>query len=550
MNAEVKPIWSPDYEKIQRVRLDNSALLKTRPELVEASKLVYAQDPIKFIEDWLSTYDPRNAGTGKPATMPFILFPRQKELILFLLAMIESQQNGLCEKARDMGATWVCVAFSVWLFLFRPGSSVGWGSRKENLVDKIGDPDSIFEKIRICLREVPPQYLPGKKPISEDAMSYMKIINHENGSTITGESGDNIGRGGRKLIYFKDEAAFYKRPEMIEAALGDNTNVQIDISSVNGLGNVFHRRRESGIEWDGTVHKGRTHVFVMDWSDNPLKDQEWYETRRAKAESEGMLHVFESEVNRRYDASVEGIVIPAAWVSSAVDAHRKIDYLDDSGGYVAALDVADDEGPDRNAQCLRKGVVLGTAREWNKCDTGVTTRHSVEMLTGITVEVQYDCIGVGAGVKAEANRLQSEGLMPRGISYTPWNAGAKVLKPDDHIMTLPNGLPDKESPLNKDFYHNLKAQAWWQLRLRFERTHKAVTEGIVYDPDELISIDSSIPLLHTIKKELSQATYGKSASMKMLIDKQPEGTKSPNLADSIAMCYWPIAGSGYTLANL
>jgi phage terminase large subunit len=32
---------------------------------------------------------------------------------------------------------------------------------------------------------------------------------------------------------------------------------------------------------------------------------------------------------------------------------------------------------------------------------------------------------------------------------------------------LPNGIP----PLNKDFYTNLKAQAWWELRRRFELTH-------------------------------------------------------------------------------
>jgi hypothetical protein len=32
----------------------------------------------------------------------------------------------------------------------------------------------------------------------------------------------------------------------------------------------------------------------------------------------------------------------------------------------------------------------------------------------------------------------------------------------------------------------------------------------------------------------------------MVIDKTPEGTKSPNLADAVMMDYWPIA-SGYDL---
>ena len=28
----------------------------------------------------------------------------------------------------------------------------------------------------------------------------------------------------------------------------------------------------------------------------------------------------------------------------------------------------------------------------------------------------------------------------------------------------------RDTPLNKDFYTNLKAQGWWQLRRRFEKT--------------------------------------------------------------------------------
>ena len=183
--------------------------------------------------------------SGVPARMPLCLFPRQEDLVLFLHAMLKGQENGLIEKARDMGATWVSCAFSVWLWIYWPGASVGWGSRKEQLVDKIGDPDSIFEKMRMIIQCLPPLFLPAGFRVN-DHMTYMKIINPENGATITGEAGDNIGRGGRKLIYFKDESAHYERPEKIEAALADNTRTQIDISSVNGLGNVFHRRRENG----------------------------------------------------------------------------------------------------------------------------------------------------------------------------------------------------------------------------------------------------------------------------------------------------------------
>jgi hypothetical protein len=46
----------------------------------------------------------------------------------------------------------------------------------------------------------------------------------------------------------------------------------------------------------------------------------------------------------------------------------------------------------------------------------------------------------------------------------------------------------RDTPLNKDFYTDLKAQAWWELRRRFEKTHRAVTEGIAFDHDDLINL--------------------------------------------------------------
>ena len=99
---------------------------------------------------------------------------------------------------------------------------------------------------------------------------------------------------------------------------------------------------------------------------------------------------------------------------------------------------------------------------------------------------------------------------------------------------------------NKDFFGNLKAQAWWSLRTRFYKTHKAVTEGVVYNPDELISIDGSIALLEQLKKELIQPTIGYSSRLKMLIEKKPNGMRSPNLADSGVMAFFPVTDGSTT----
>jgi phage terminase large subunit len=117
----------------------------------------------------------------------------------------------------------------------------------------------------------------------------------------------------------------------------------------------------------------------------------------------------------------------------------------------------------------------------------------------------------------------------------PWDAGAQAEGPDDPVIK-----GDPNSPLNKDHYMNLKAQGWWELRSRLEKTHRAVTENATYPPDQLISISSEMTLLRKLEKELLQPTSSLSSTMRVIVDKTPEGTRSPNLADAVMMCFHPV----------
>jgi len=531
--------WPPNYTQILKERQDRYLKISKDTVLQKGAKEYYSTRPADFINDWMVTYDPRNIAKGLPAVMPFSLFQCQVDLIDMLDGCLNDQENGLIEKSRDMGATWLCVGFSIYLFLFKESSSIGWGSRKEQLVDKLGDPDSIFEKIRMGISYLPFWFMPANFDEKKHT-SYMKIINPETGATITGESGDNIGRGGRSLIYFKDEAAYYEHPEKIEAALGDNTNVQIDISSVNGTANIFHRRRQSGVIWSRgkEMPKGATRVFIMDWRDHPAKTQEWYDQRREKAAREGLGHIFAQEVDRDYSAAVSGVVIPSIWVKSAIDAHVKLGF-DDTGLSLSALDVADG-GADKNAHANRKGVILKHVESWSDIveDVGETTKKAISDAQRLgAMELHYDSIGVGAGVKSEANRLIRDGILGKeDIAIVPWNAAAIPLYPERHII-----VGDDRTPTNRDFYANLKAQGWWQLRTRFEKTYNFINKGIEYPFDELISIPSDLQGLHDIVDQLSQPTYKFDGSKRLLVNKSPDGAKSPNEADAVMMVYWPVS---------
>jgi phage terminase large subunit len=120
----------------------------------------------------------------------------------------------------------------------------------------------------------------------------------------------------------------------------------------------------------------------MDWSDHPDKTLAWYKERESKSIDDGLLHVFRQEVDRNYSASVEGVVIPAEWVKSAIDAHVVLKFEEhDNDDVYAGLDVADGGG-DRNALALRKGVVLRAIDQWGERDTGVTTRRAIDGVDG------------------------------------------------------------------------------------------------------------------------------------------------------------------------
>lgn len=517
--------WSsPDYGGVFRKRMDALQRIRKRPNLLPALREHYRANPADFINDWGMVEDPRLVDLGLPAMVPFILFPRQRDFVAWVLDRWRARQPGLGEKSRDCGVSTLSVALGCTLCLFNNGMVIGYGSRLAEYVDQLDNPKSLFTKARRFMSNLPREFRGGWEQWRD--APHMRINFPETGSFMGGECGDNIGRGNRTSIYFVDEAAHLARPMLAEASLASTTNCRIDISSVNGMNNPFAIKR----------HSGKISVFVFDWREDPRKNDAWYKNQRATLDPV----VVAQEIDRDYTASVRGTIIPVEWIRSAIGADEKIVGLAE-GGHVAGLDVAD-EGADANALAKRKGVVLNRVEEWHEKDTAYTARRAVDVCRDtLPLLLNYDCIGVGAGVKAETNRLREEKLLPKGLRIVPWDAGAGPLDPEKRVVEK-----DRDSPLNKDFYANLKAQGWWLLRGRFEKTHRAVTTGAKYDPDDMIAISRSIPMqmILKIERELSQPTAGQSARLKLLVNKQPDGMPSPNVGDAIMKCYHPMK-AGY-----
>ena len=162
-----------------------------------------AKDIVFWIENFCWAKDPRK----KPEDVTqFILYDAyQIEFIKSLIAHIEGKKDLLIEKSRDMGASWMVLFVLQHRWLFRDGSDYKVGSWKEPYVDRAGDMDTLFEKLRFNLQRQPKFLMPNKFVWGTHS-TYMKLVNPDNGNTIVGEAmTSNFGSGGRREAVLFDE---------------------------------------------------------------------------------------------------------------------------------------------------------------------------------------------------------------------------------------------------------------------------------------------------------------------------------------------------------
>lgn len=490
-------------------------------------------DPVVFLNDWVWLNEPRNPGRGLPANLPLTLRPRQVDFIRFLQQLRTDRQHGVVEKSRDEGMTWMVVGYYVWCWLFEPGFSGGLGSRKLDLVDKAGDLDTLFQKARFIIEKLPKWMVPQK--FRWDVHSKLGLlINPENGASIKGEGGDNIGRGGRSSMYFVDEHAQVPRADAVHAALSANTDVIIYGSTPHGRANLFARianKLTIGKPWP---------KFTFSWRDNPDKNYTlevpkvtgqgtetvypWYLFEKSKAVD---LALFEQEVDISYDAETKNQIILGSWVQAALRYVPPLDAV--LLPKTAGLDVSDG-GSDATVYASRAGPVLLRLEALLSAEAPQTV-HELATRDAVT-ELKYDRNGVGASIAATVARRADKTYAVQGV----FNGGKPSLQKYE----------DSDTPANLRFA-NYATECWWRLRLRFQKTWEVVEQGANHPPEDCISL-KALPLgeaLTTLIPELSQATYSRvGTSDKLTVNKKGEGGKSPNHAEAVIYAFAPTQAAG------
>ena len=482
----------------------------------EEEKRKCAADILHWFDKWVWTYDPRLVGKPGGAYVQFKLWPKQREAVLWLLDRIRAEEEGLIEKSRDTGATYITAGVALHQWLFNPGFKATFGSRKVDYVDKKDNPDSIFAKIRIMGRRLPPEMMPeGFQWTQHD--NYMRLANPETGAVISGEGGEDMGRGGRSSMYVVDEAAFVPNAEIVEKALSGNTDCVIWVSSVNGMGNLFARKRHSILK----PHQ----IMRVHWRDDPRKTEEWAANKQASFSDPT---TWASEYDIDYSASVEGICIPALWVESAKRLLALEPRLRASNEVVLGGDVG--AGKAKSVVVPRRGPMVDKPRRRGDPDTTGTAHWMLDIAkeTGAR-RLNFDAPGVGAGVSSTLMHNPANGLVIVAV-----NTGLP-----------PTGRKWPDGRTSEEMFGNLKAEVWWLTRTALQRTHEHVLflegkdGGKEHPVTDLMALPSGDKESDQLCLELSLVKWNRNERGKIVIEKKEElkrrGINSPDYADALML---------------
>lgn len=258
------------------------------------------EDTLYWFDNFAWTFDPRRS----PSELPLIPYEgKQTQYIYFLEGLLKNPRDVFTDKPRDVGATVLTTNWLLKHYLFDDYFNARIGSRKEDYVDRSGDPDTLFYKIDYTMARLPKWMIPDGWSDTLNR-SYMRLTRPDNSNTIVGESANpNFARGGRQTLVLFDEIGFWPYARSAWESAGDVTAIRIAMTTPPETGkSSFAYKLFSG-------QSGKVDVFQFDYTDIPSKNAEWVSAQRERRSREE----FEREILKSYTGTIEGKVYAADW---------------------------------------------------------------------------------------------------------------------------------------------------------------------------------------------------------------------------------------------
>lgn len=213
-------------------------------------------DAVYFIDSYLQVLNATDE-----TWLPFDLWPAQRDV----LRELNAERQVVILKARQLGLTWVCLAYALWRMIFHPIATIGIFSRTETDASELLDNrlKRMYERLPAWMRTA---------TVLQDNKAFWQL---STGSTARAFA-TNGGRQYTFSIVMVDEADF--QPDL--AALMEAVKPTIDaggrmwlISSSNKdlpnsrFKNIYREAKRSRIGWRD---------IFLPWSARPERTPEWY----------------------------------------------------------------------------------------------------------------------------------------------------------------------------------------------------------------------------------------------------------------------------------
>ena len=302
---------------------------------------------------------------------------------------------------------------------------------------------------------------------------------------------------------------------------------------------VFNPAYDTDFIYKEFVLKKHDNVIVqkINYDKNPFLSKsarDLIESDRKKLDEDDFNHIYLGMPK----AESESAIIKRAWLYECIDAHKKLN-IEPTGQSFIGYDVADD-GNDANAYVLRNGFLCVDIQKWNAGENELlkSTQRVYAKARESDATIIYDSIGVGASVGSKIKELnEANGTTIKAIKF---NAGSSVQNPTaDYSYKIKN----------KDFFANLKAQAWWDVAERIKETYNAIKNGKAIEEDRVIAISSECKNIEELIIELSTPLKDFDNNGKVKVESKKDLAKravpSTNIGDAFIMAFFKAKSGGF-----
>lgn len=284
---------------------------------------------------------------------------------------------------------------------------------------------------------------------------------------------------------------------------------------------------------DGYYEDDQHLIIEMNYRDNPWfpaeleAERQWDYDNLPRAVYN---HIWEGA----YLDEIEGSIIPVEWFDAAIDAHIKLNWKIKGARYVSHD--PSDNGADAKGLAYRHGSLFKDVTEYRINDVNAGCDWATDYACAVDADYFiWDCDGLGVSLR----RQVGEALGPKRIDYQEFKGSMAVDYPGRPYDNKARGGRPKT---NKDTFKNKRSQYGWTLRDKFYNTFRAVTMGEYVDPDDCLSLSSSIKYMDKLRSEVCRIPlWPNDNGLIQLMSKKDmlrlHKIQSPNMFDAMMMSY-------------